>query len=183
MPNQALSALVAATSLFTGITAFANDRPTLAVDVHTCPETIAFTQVQFEEKGIDRLAHVDRYIFAVQAFAQAQRPTITLQLHDTQNGKCRYVSGDSTEVTALISQHIYTEYGEDGVPSREQRSRLMMKMNLEDAEFIVFFKMYTEGRVLKIDDYDNRQTVSTPIAGELPRVGFMRYGLVEYFAQ
>ncbi len=178
--NSAFS-LVAALSLSAASTALGNTTA-LKVDVHTCPETIALSQVEFEEKGIQRLAHIDRYIDAVQTFAQAQLPTITLNLNDTQNGKCRYISGDNTQVTGLVSKHVYTEYGEDGVPSREQRDRLMMKMVLEDVEFIVFFKMYEEGRVLKIDDYDNRQTVATPIAGELPRVGYMRYQ-AEYFAQ
>jgi hypothetical protein len=149
----------------------------IPVDVKLCPASITFSKLAFEAKGISRHMNNEHYVVALQALQQTELTEFSLNLVSTGNGQCRYTSTNPVAAAGLISKRSSTVYGEDGVPGQESWDRLMLRVNIEDSEFLAFFSLYPNQNRLEIYDSENRQTLSTPLTAELPRVGYMRYSV------
>lgn len=163
-------------SLFSSVAlAESSTRSNIPLDVSLCPAAISFSNLNFEAKAVQRHLNNDHYIVALQALNDTELNNFSINLVSTSQGQCQYQSTNSAEATAVISKRKSTTYGEDGTPGIEHWDRLMLKINIEDSEFLAFFTLSPYNNRLEIADREHRQSLSTPLTGELARVGFMRY--------
>lgn len=152
---------------------------TLSVETNLCPGVIAFSKVKWGVKSAQVHMSKPQYSSAVDALKNSTIQAFTLKLSNSDNGKCQYASDSSVKVSGVISMQNSTFYGDDGVPAEENWNRLMIRLNLDNSEFLAFFTVYKDENLqhFVIDDIESRQTLSTLVGNKLARIGVMSYAV------